>query len=246
MRIIPHHSKEARRLKARLTLLRVVRREIHARKVQGSNPVPPSRAMRKAWDSGLWPQPASFSRLSALWTPQNQAWTEDWLRLLRRQSATVTEEWHCLRRRELTEAAERERMGAISRFYTGRELQRLLHPRAPAPHSPLLYTDIPDTVMVTGSGSDLVAFRAGLKSSLALTERHGSVCVSGISPAELGEVLRLVEREGLQAKVMGQKRLVQSATDRLCAWESDLANEAKATTRLGPSAPVARVETSCQ
>jgi hypothetical protein len=24
-------------------------------------------------------------------------------------------------------------VGAISRFYTGRELQRLLHPRAPAP-----------------------------------------------------------------------------------------------------------------
>jgi hypothetical protein len=89
--------------------------------------------------------------------------------------------------------------------------------------------DIPDTVTVTGSGSDLVAFTAGLKSSLALTERHGSVCISGISPAELGEVLRLVERGGLQAKVTGQKRLVQSATDRLCAWESDLANEAKAT-----------------
>ena len=34
LRIIPHHSKEARRLKARLNLLRVVRREIHARREQ--------------------------------------------------------------------------------------------------------------------------------------------------------------------------------------------------------------------
>ncbi len=115
------------------------------------------------------------------------------------------------------EAAELERMGAISRFYTGRELQRLLRPRAPAPHSPLLYTNIPDTVTVTGSGGDLTAFRAGLQSGLTLTERHGTVSVTGISPADLGKVLCLVEREDLAAQVTGQKRLVQSATDRLCA-----------------------------
>jgi hypothetical protein len=59
-RIIPHPSKEAKRLKARLTLLRVVRREIHARKEHGSRSVPPSRAMRKVWDSSLYPQPAKF------------------------------------------------------------------------------------------------------------------------------------------------------------------------------------------
>ena len=64
-RIIPHHSKEAKRLKARLTLLRVVRREIHARKELGG--VWPSRAMRKAWDAGLYPQPADFAMLRGLW-----------------------------------------------------------------------------------------------------------------------------------------------------------------------------------
>ena len=229
LRIIPHHSQEARRLKARLTLLRVVRREVHARKEQGSVLVSPSRAMRRVWDSGLWPQPASFSVLSALWTPQNQTWTENWLRMLRHQSAMATEEWHRLRRRELTEAAERDRMGAISRFYTGRELQRLLHPRAPAPHSPLLYTDIPDTVTVAGNRSDLAALRAEVASRMMQTERDGSVCISGITPADLGKVLCLVEREGLEAQLTGQKRLVQSVTDRLCAWESDLAKEAKAT-----------------
>ncbi len=70
-RIIMHHSKEAARLKARLTLLRVVWREIHARKEYDSRSVPPCRAMRKAWDSGLYPQPADFSMLMGLWQPQN-------------------------------------------------------------------------------------------------------------------------------------------------------------------------------
>ncbi len=50
----------------------------------------------------------------------------------------------------------------INRFYSGRELQRLLHPRAPAPHSPALYTDIPDTITVTGSNSTLTDFTVGL------------------------------------------------------------------------------------
>jgi len=149
--------------------------------------------------------------------------------MLRRESALVTEEWHCLRRRELTEAAERDRIGAISRFYTGRELQRLLHPTAPAPHSPLLYTDIPDTVLLAGNSSNLAAFRAGLAPYMVQTELHGSVCISGIAPADLGKVLCLAEQGGLKAQLAGQKRLVQSATDRLCAWESDLAKEAKAT-----------------
>ena len=143
-RIIPHHSKEAKRLKARLTLLRVVRREIYARKELGG--VGPSRAMRKAWDAGLYPQPADFATLRGLWQESNLAWTTGWLHWLRRQSASVTDEWHQLRKGELQIAAERARRDAVSRFYTGRELQHLLHPRAPAPHSPALYTNIPDTV----------------------------------------------------------------------------------------------------
>ena len=136
LRIIPHHSKEARQLKARLTLLRVVRREIHARKEQNGQPSSPSKAMRRAWDAGLYPQPADIRTLTALWHPQNQVWTEEWLRMLRRQSALTNEAWQDLRRKELAEAVEQERLSAINRFYTGRELQKLLHPRAPAPHSP--------------------------------------------------------------------------------------------------------------
>ncbi len=42
--LIPHHSKEFRKLKERLSLLKVVRREIHARRNNGQRS--PSRAMR--------------------------------------------------------------------------------------------------------------------------------------------------------------------------------------------------------
>ena len=106
--------------------------------------------MRRVWDAGLYPEPAQFQMLSSLWSPQNVVWTEKWLRMLRTQSAVIVEDWQQLRRKELTEAAERERQGAIGRFYTGGELRRLLHPRAPAPHSPLLQTTLPDTLKVTG------------------------------------------------------------------------------------------------
>ena len=42
-------------------------------------------------------------------------------------------------------------------------------------------------------------------------------------------VLTLAEQGGLRTELEGQKRLVQGVTDRLCAWESELATEAKAT-----------------
>jgi hypothetical protein len=121
-RLIPHHSDAVKRLKARLTLLKVARREIHSRKALGNNPESPSRAMRRVWDAGLYPEPAQFQMLSSLWSPQNVVWTEKWLRMLRTQSAVIVEDWQQLRRKELTEAAERERQGAIGRFYTGGEL----------------------------------------------------------------------------------------------------------------------------
>ena len=82
LRILPHHSKEDNRLKARLTLLRMVQRELYVRQDHADRIVPPSRAMRKAWDAGLIPQPADFSLLTGVWLPQNQSWTEEWLRFL--------------------------------------------------------------------------------------------------------------------------------------------------------------------
>ncbi len=120
-------------------------------------------------------------------------------------------------------------MSAINRFYTGRELQKLLHPRAPAPHSPQLFTDIPDTVVVSGDEGAMAAFRAAVGLVEIRAETPVSAIIFGLRPADLDRVLCLVEQGGLEAKLQGQRRLVHSVSDRLCAWESDLAMEAKAT-----------------
>jgi hypothetical protein len=80
LHIIPHHSKEARRLKVSLTLLWVVWRENHASREQRGRLVPPSRAIVRAWDAGLCPQPTEFRTRTAVWHPQN--WTENWLSML--------------------------------------------------------------------------------------------------------------------------------------------------------------------
>ena len=231
-RIIPHHSAAVQRLKARLTLLKVARREIQSRKALGNDTESPSRAMRRVWDAGLYPEPAQFQMLSSLWSQQNLVWTEQWLRMLRSQTAVILEEWQQLRRTELTEAAERDRQGAISRFYTGGELQRLLHPRAPAPHSPLLQTSLPDTLRVTGDRNELEALRARvsvLRGAEIQLVAHDTVCITGIRPEDLYQALLLVELRELRARLMpGQARLVSSAGDRLCAWEHDLATEGTA------------------
>ena len=97
-RLIPHHSVAVKRLKARLTLLKVARREIHSRKALGNNMESPTRAMRRVWDAGLYPEPAQFQMLSSLGSPQNVVWTEKWLRMLRSQSAMILEEWQQLQR----------------------------------------------------------------------------------------------------------------------------------------------------
>ena len=82
--LIPHHSTELKKLQARLRLLRVVRRELYARQGQGQRA--PSRAMRKVWDAGWYPQPASLSWLSDPWGLQHKVWTDTWLRELRQLS----------------------------------------------------------------------------------------------------------------------------------------------------------------
>ena len=53
-----------------------------------------------------------------------------------------------------------------------------------------------------------------------------SLCVSRILPRDLSKILSLVARERLHARIQqGQKQLVSSVEDRLCAWEHDLAAE---------------------
>ena len=61
---ISNHSNEERRLQAHLRLLRVVRRDMYTR--QGARPYPPSRSIKRAWDSTLHLQhaPARLVRTS--------------------------------------------------------------------------------------------------------------------------------------------------------------------------------------
>ena len=117
--LIPHHSEQFKKMTARLSLLKVVRREITARRDMELLFLPPTKAMCRVWDAGLYPKPAEFATLSALWSTQNQAWTVEWLRFLRQQSYSLNEELQLLRHSELTAAAERGRQDAISKFYAG-------------------------------------------------------------------------------------------------------------------------------
>jgi hypothetical protein len=182
------------------------------------------------WDSGWWPPPATFLTLERLWHPQNHGWTEQWLCMLRHQSAIATDEWHLLRKTELKEAAERARLGAICRFYTGKELHQLLCPTAPALHSPQLLVEAIKSITVTGRRADTAAFLASLGQRRVQVETgvDGTVYVSNIRPAEVDNVLCLVEGKGIVARLGLQRTLVHEVSDRLCAWESALAIEAKA------------------
>jgi hypothetical protein len=98
--------------------------------------------------------------------------------MLRRQSASATDEWYQLGKIELHAAAERARLNAITRFYSGRELQRLLRPKAPAQHSPAIYTDIPDKIQVTGDSA--AAFQQSLGAELTQVYIHVHTLYIGI------------------------------------------------------------------
>ncbi len=73
--------------------------------------------------------------------------------------------------------------------------------------------------MATGDRGALATFRAALGSVGVQAESSAYVSISGLRPADLDRVLFLVNREGLTAKSEGQKLLVRSVSDRLCAWE---------------------------
>jgi hypothetical protein len=230
--LIPHHSEQFKKLTGRLSLLKTVRREITERRDTVSQLLPPTKAMRRIWDAGLYPRPAVFDALFALWSPQNQGWTVEWLRFLRQQSYSINEELQLIRRSELTAAAERSRQDAVSRFYTGRELQKLLHPSPPSLHTPMLKTAIPDSVQVRGGWEVEASLRMGLTWCEGVVVRPGigeSVVVSGIRPSYMYRVLLFIQESGLAVlSVAGDPHLVFSATDRLAAWEYSLAKEAMA------------------
>jgi hypothetical protein len=85
-------------------------------------------------------------------------------------------------------------------------------------------------VTVTGHREALAVFTDGLDPDKVQVQMlDGAVRVSGIEPADLDQVLSLVEQGGLSAVMEGRGRLVQGVAARLHAWEFELAMEAKAT-----------------
>ena len=118
----------------------------------------PSKAMRRAYDSGLCPQPASVAALGDVWGPAHREWTETWLRLLRRLSHEATEALTELRCTAVAAAERQSQQAAIARFWSGGEIRRLLRPQIPGLLSPLLRCDAPDTLQVAGSAASLDRF----------------------------------------------------------------------------------------
>jgi len=228
-RLIPHQSEAERRLMGRLKLLKVVRREIHARRDGVSKP--PSRAMRKLWDAGVYPRPADFSGLSTLWSSSQAEWTEGWLRLLRLQSQQGEEELHELRRAERSKASEQSRLAAIARFYDSGELRRLLHPQPHFIHTPMLRSSVPGSIAVAGDPPSLQALRTALAhiTGLEFSQEFGSVVIAGIRPSDLLPCLRAAAKPPMRVRLLPtQPKLAHTATDRLSAWEHSLALEATA------------------
>ena len=232
---VPRHSSEFITLRSRLALLRVVRREIYQRQLAGSRPSQPSRAMKRAWDGGWYPAPATFAALSDLWAPAHAAWTDSWCRYLRQKIHTLTEQLQELRKDELTREMARARNEAISRFWTNGELRRLIHPRPPGLHTPQIRTAYPDAVVISGCSSKLCHLDEELRTlPFSVTVAAESITVSGLGPSTLYRILDLVSDQGLQVRLTGQTRTVFSVEDRLGAFEAVLASEASATKATCP------------
>ena len=226
----PRHSAAFSKLRAQLNLLRVVRREIYQRQLAGPGSSPPSRAMRKAWDRGWYPVPATFQALSALWAPAHAAWTESWCRYLRQMSHSLTEQLQDIRKDDLTRELAQARNTAIGRFWTGGELRRILHGRDLGPHTPQLTTDYPDTVLISGTESVLRHIESEIRAvPLPVTAAAGTISVHGLGPSNLFRVLDVVSGRELQVRLSGRTRTVYSVEDRLGAIEAALASEAAAT-----------------
>jgi hypothetical protein len=96
------HSQRFRRRLARLRLLKVLRRELQDRK-QAGNVETPSRAMRQAWDAGLFPSPGEFRSLTTLWSSETTfVWAEaavDHLRSLEKHRFVWRRHSGCIARR---------------------------------------------------------------------------------------------------------------------------------------------------
>lgn len=226
---IPFHSSQFIALQNQLRLLRVTHREILSRQSQLAQP--PSRAMRRCWDSGIYPKPASFATLSDLWNSSNVGWTREWQRLLRIRMERIKEELDILRTTERALAAAKERDAAINRMFSGRELQRLLHPSPALLHTPLLRSPIPDMLALKGEMYQLSTLSMELKCDGVLTMLDMDRAQVRITrPGCLMNVLSRIRDLKLEVlEIHSSNSIVKSVEGRLEAWEFNLGMEAMAT-----------------
>jgi hypothetical protein len=232
--LIPHHSSEFIKLRTRLTLLKAVRRELLALRTGSahSSSKQPSRALRKAWDMGLYPSPAVFSSLSDPWKPTNAKFSAGWLHNLSERIAGTTEEIRELRRVEVARALEQSRLAAVNRMHSGGELRRLLHPPAFTLHSPLLRTRFPNSFTIAGCPTLLQTFEDAAQRAGATLHpvENGRILVQPSTSQNLTQLLTAATQTGLAVELeTKQERVVSSVQDRLSAWEYALSTEAAAT-----------------
>ena len=210
---------------------------LYTRQQQGATA--PSKAMRRAYDSGLCPQPAPVAALGDVWGPAHREWTETWLRLLRRLSHEATEALTELRCTAVAAAERQSQQAAIARFWTGGEIRRLLRPQTPALHSPLLRCDAPDTLLVAGSATslDVLTGKLGALGHGARVSRAADrVTISALLPTAWFQILSLVTDTDLVIQaVTGGGAVVSGVGDRLASWELCLASEAAAKKNVCPT-----------
>ena len=236
---IPFHSSSFIQLTARLRLVKAALRDVYARQALVDVRLGPSKAMRRVWDAGWYPHPASYATLSTLWTPQVQSWTRDWLRQLRQLSASITDQVVGLRQSELSAAARRRRQEAIDRFWSGGELRRLLHPVALALHTPALSTNIPNSFVATGTVLQLGRLQSGLEglglAGKVARDNAGHLIISNLCPSEVPRALAVVMETGAKSGLLeSREQVVTTAQDRLVVIEYNLASEGTAKKSLCP------------
>ena len=129
----------------------------------------------------------------------------------------------------------------------------MLRPQAPTLHSPLLRSNVPDTLTVVGPGAELSSISSVWEAlrlpELAVVRAEQALTVSQIPPSGLHLVLSALSGTTVcLTDVSCTGALVAGVSDRLCAWESALAKEAisRKTFCLGCCQPALIPVTDCR
>ena len=194
--LVPRYSEAFRKTAAHIRLLKVVRRELLARRAE-VHPLPASRAMAKllVWHAcpEAFPEGAVFRALD------NLAGEAGWSRLavggLRVRIHNAEEELRLLRRPELSEASEKQRRAAIDGFWNGGGLCRFLHPPSPALHSAALRCEVVTSLTITEVQPSLARTLHGSGTNIS-HDGQERFKVRLASSSQLGGVLTAMEKEG--------------------------------------------------